>query len=459
MLYRALREAARLALRWHYGELIVQGTERIPATGPLLIVANHPNALVDALVVAITVRRRVWLTAKATLFEHSVLAPLLRAVGVVPLRRAKDERAAARGVAPSRNNDAFRLVTEALARGRAVLVFPEGVSHDEPALAPLRTGAARMAFAARESGTRGVHILPVGLIFEEKERPRSRVLVRVGEPLDVDAWTHAEPRESVAALTDEITERLRHVTLNFPTEDRARRAVRIARALATMADDPASLAIASSLATEALIATRVEAVTTVLDAAPGAMTARADAFIARLDLLEQRLAARGANLLDAKISTRIRHGARFVVREATLTAVALPVAVLGWATHWLPIRFARAAAIRSLGGDASRDQPAMRTIIVGLAIVLVWYAAQAALVAWSCGGWVATAWIIIIYLAAQVQLLLAERFERARKRARTYLVMRADPTFRAQVLVEFQALLNEAIALERALLGVSASAL
>src|SRR4051812_29308130 len=94
MLYHSLRAAAHVALRWYYADVVVQGEERVPARGPLIVVANHPNALVDALLVGTALRRRILLTAKATLFEHPLLAPLLRGIGVVPLRRAADERAA-----------------------------------------------------------------------------------------------------------------------------------------------------------------------------------------------------------------------------------------------------------------------------------------------------------------------------------------------------------------------------
>ena len=160
-----------MALRWYYADVVIQGRSRVPARGPLLIVSNHPNALVDALLVSTALTRRVRLTAKATLFEHPLLAPLLRAVGVVPLRRAADERTAPRresdaAVPVTRNVDAFEQVRAALARGGAVLVFPEGISHDQPALAPLRTGAARMALDAAAGGVAGVQLLPLGLVFE-----------------------------------------------------------------------------------------------------------------------------------------------------------------------------------------------------------------------------------------------------------------------------------------------------
>jgi hypothetical protein len=40
--------------------------------------------------------------------------------------------------------------------------------------------------AYQQHGVRGVRIVPIGLLFERKESPRSRVLLQVGEPIDVD---------------------------------------------------------------------------------------------------------------------------------------------------------------------------------------------------------------------------------------------------------------------------------
>ena len=65
-------------------------------------------------------------------------------------------------------------------------IFPEGTTHDRPQLAPIRTGAARIVLGAKEMGVEGITIVPVGLWFEDKVALRSRVLVRAGEPMDVD---------------------------------------------------------------------------------------------------------------------------------------------------------------------------------------------------------------------------------------------------------------------------------
>ena len=70
-----------------------------------------------------------------------------------------------------------------------MLIFPEGITHDEPSLAPLKTGAARMALHARDAGdVDGLAVVPIGLTFERKDAPRTRVLVQIGEPIAMDRW-------------------------------------------------------------------------------------------------------------------------------------------------------------------------------------------------------------------------------------------------------------------------------
>jgi 1-acyl-sn-glycerol-3-phosphate acyltransferase len=451
MLYQALRAAADVALHWYYADVVVQGRKRIPERGPLIITANHPNALVDALVVGTTMRRRVLLTAKATLFENPVIAVVLRAVGVVPLRRAKDERDTAADASTSRNSDAFRMVTRALKQERAVLVFPEGISHDEPSLAPLKTGAARMALTAAADGARGLRILPFGMIFEQKERPRSRVLVRIGEPIDVDMWLAATGAPDAARLTADIDAAMRHVTLNFASEARARRAIALARALASIAAESRSIDQPRPLTMEAELAHRVDVATDALANAPPEAVRQADALIARVESLQARLAERHVTLADVHISPRMRHGARFVVREGALAAVAFPVALLGRITHWVPLRLARMLALRTAANDPSRDQPAMRTIVLGLAFVLLWYALLGVLLTRWFGVLAALLWLVVIFLAARVDFVLRDRLHRGWKRARSYLALRANPAFRETALEEIRLVVTEALAVERLL--------
>ena len=171
--------------------------------------------------------------------------------------------------------------------------------------------------------------------------------------------------------------------------------------------------------------------------------------------LEARLVAHGATLADAKISLRNRHGALFVLREGTLAVLAFPVAMLGRVTHWLPIRIARAFALRSLDQDPSRDQPAMLTIVVGTGLVLAWYVLQAALVTHWFGSVPALLWVATIFVAAQVDLLFSDRLDRARRRARTYLALRGNTALQASVVAEIDGLMAEATMLEQRLVSLA----
>jgi len=211
MIYNALRWINGVALHWFYRDIRITGRERIPAGVPLLIAANHQNALVDSLIVAWVMPCRIAMTAKATLTENPLIALLFRIIGVVPLRRVSDEARKANGASldRSRNAEAFREILNLLEHRRAVLIFPEGKSHNEVGLEPLKTGLARLALRARdERSIKGVTILPLGLIFEDKGVPGTAIGARVGEPIEMDSW----PTTDHVGLTEEITRRLRCVS-------------------------------------------------------------------------------------------------------------------------------------------------------------------------------------------------------------------------------------------------------
>jgi 1-acyl-sn-glycerol-3-phosphate acyltransferase len=211
MIYSALRWVNGIALHWFYRDIPVTGRHNIPPDAPLLIAVNHQNALVDSLIVGWVIPRRVTMTAKATLTDNPLIALLFKVLGVVPLRRVSDEASKSTGspVDRSRNTEAFREILDLLEKRGAVLIFPEGKSHNELGLEPLRSGMARLALQARDKRSiAGVRILPLGLVFENKGVPGTIAGVNIGEAIEMDSW----PNTDHAALTKEIATRLRGVS-------------------------------------------------------------------------------------------------------------------------------------------------------------------------------------------------------------------------------------------------------
>jgi hypothetical protein len=247
------------------------------------------------------------------------------------------------------------------------------------------------------------------------------------------------------------------VTLNFASADRARRAVRLARLLDAVASEVPPLHHARPLAPEAELAQRVEAASDALAVAPEPVVRRGAAFIADALALEQRLSAHGIALSELRVSPRVRHGARFVLRESALVAFALPVAVVDRVAHDLPVRLARAMARRSLAADPSRDQPAMRTILLAIALLSIWYLVIGIMLDHWLGAGVAVITLGVMFLSASAELALRDRVARAWRRARSYLVLRADPALRSAALADAARLLEEARTLE-ALLAESSRA-
>ncbi len=460
MLYELLRSVASLGLRWYYRDIEIVGLERVPAQGPVILVANHWNALVDALIIGTSVTRPVRLTAKATLLDNPATRLLLRAIGVIPLRRASDEHP--RGDAPvaeGRNAQSFAALLDALDRGEVVLIFPEGRSHSEPSLAPLKTGCARIALMAQaERRIQHLPIIPIGLTFEDKGRPWSRVMMHVGRavvpgatrhpdhpPATDPSLHHASPTLSPAAvrtLTAHVDAALREVTLNFDSLDDAARVRDVAALLTKVLDRVRPVEAPDPPLSDAMrIAQRLEAARQQLPSTTPETVDAANAFIARLDTFRVRMRAVGVPINDLWMPISLASGAWFIVRESAITAASLPMSVWGRINHWIPFTLAR-----WVGRATARnpDEPAMHTLVSGLVFVLAFYASIALLIGRLAGPWWAVAYLVSLPPAASLDVWMTRRLRRARLRARAYLTLRHDRSLRDALLQDARALRAEA---------------
>ncbi|MGB7979451.1 MAG: 1-acyl-sn-glycerol-3-phosphate acyltransferase [Candidatus Nanopelagicales bacterium] len=235
---RVVRRLARLAANLAYRDIDVHLPAVSPSPGPILAVSNHFGGLADGVLLVDSSPRMPRVVARDVIWDVPVVGRLATAAGMIPVHKAAD------GGQPATNDEMFASAYSGLAQGDLVLIFPEGVTQDVPHMAEVRTGAARIALGARESGVAGIRINPVGVHYENKAGFRSRALVNLGEALDLDEWVAqrggvargADDRQAVLDLTQEINTALRHVAPNYPDWDQARCLETVAEVLLTDVD-------------------------------------------------------------------------------------------------------------------------------------------------------------------------------------------------------------------------------
>jgi glycerol-3-phosphate O-acyltransferase/dihydroxyacetone phosphate acyltransferase len=210
LLYRFGRVLVGIAARAYFREIDVQRADRMPPQSPVILAANHPQSVTDALILGLATSRVVHFVAHSGLFRNPLVAAGLRSAGVIAIHRGTDVPDAS-----LHNESSFAACTEVLRRGGCIGIFPEGTSQQARQVQPLKTGTARIALEAEsESGFRlGLEIVPVGLSFQSRRRFRSRVLVYFGRPIVVSEWKDAfesDPREAARSITARLQEAIRH---------------------------------------------------------------------------------------------------------------------------------------------------------------------------------------------------------------------------------------------------------
>jgi glycerol-3-phosphate O-acyltransferase/dihydroxyacetone phosphate acyltransferase len=399
LLGAAVSFATGSAVELFYRRKVIDGT--IPETGPVLVVANHPNALLDPVLVTNSTGRRVRMLAKAPLFSMPGISLLVKGLDCLPVYRSKD------GADTSSNAETFRAVEEALVGGSCVLIFPEGISHDEPTVQPLKTGAARMAIGAWRRGAKDIVVVPVGLTYADKLRYRSTAAVDIGPPIVVGDFIAAEDsvdvddRDAARRLTDAIFAGLLKETVNVQSwED-----MRLLDAVDAIwrQRDPERVRRLKSLA---------DGVTLLRAEAPDEF----DAFRSRLSLWVDRVAALGLSPRDLgeeqlEAQERPARAASFVVRNILAAIVGLPIAVTG-ALFWAPPFWAVHLLWRLMGVE--RDTGATVKVLGSLVFFPLWWLTAIVALVVGVGGVGGIAAAVAVGAAAPAAGLMTRHFFRRR---------------------------------------------
>ena len=213
-LYTIIRAIAKLAMSVFFQKIELRHGENVPKRGPVLFVANHPNSIMDALVMGVVTKRKVNYLGHAGLFSNRPKTWFLRSSGVIPVYRREDALDKM-----DQNVGAFEACYRALENGQTIGIFPEGTSDMVRKVKKVKTGAARIVLETerRNHYALGIRLIPIGLYFFSRSRFRSKVLVNVGRPIELDPFFELNKRDNwqaVSNLTNAIQEQLEKLTVN-----------------------------------------------------------------------------------------------------------------------------------------------------------------------------------------------------------------------------------------------------
>jgi 1-acyl-sn-glycerol-3-phosphate acyltransferase len=437
MIRRLIVSLVRLALRIYFQRIEVTGLEHVPRDTPVIFVLNHPNALVDPVFLLCLAPRRVSFLAKEPLFRMPVIGYLVKALDSLPVYRRQDE-----GQDVTRNEETFVAARKLLAKGGTIAICPEGVSHDEPGLRPIKTGAARIALAAVSTGgVKDLKIVPAGLYYTSKTSFRSSALLYFGAPLTVNPVKlepdGSPPRDVVRQLSNQIERALREVILDARHEEALHtiaRAERIFSADIRDGDD--------SLTDELRLQQRFIKAYSILE---GHQPERLRRLEQRMIRFEEELNQAGVDAEELTPPSSTSSVLKSIVQRSLSFLLMLGPALVGTVAHYPAYRLGGYLATK-LSRDSEDIISTIKILSAMLLFPLTWLI-LAVLGYWLFGWWAALAALLVIPVFGYLAIIFFEELDKSIAGIRVLTFFLVRRRFFVRLLAERKAIRNEIVSL------------
>lgn len=428
----------RLALRIYFQRIEVTGLEHVPRDTPVIFVLNHPNALVDPVFLLCLAPRRVSFLAKAPLFRMPVIGYFVKALDSLPVYRRQDE-----GQDVTKNEETFVAARKLLAGGGTIGICPEGVSHDEPGLRPIKTGAARISLAAvSTSEVSNLKIVPAGLYYTAKTSFRSDALLYFGNPIDVEPIRlepdGTPPREAVRQLSNKIERALREVILDAKHEEELHTTARAERIFSSAANEDS----ADSLKDELRLQQRFIKAYSELQAH---QPERLRKLELRMMRFEEELNQAGVDPDELSPPGSTFRVFVSIVRRSILFLLMLGPAMLGTIAHYPAYKLGGYLATR-ISRDSDDVISTVKIISAMLLFPLTWILV-AVLISLAFGWVAALLALVVVPFCGYMAIVFFEELDKSVAGARVLTFFLVKRRFFVRLLAERKAIRDEIIAL------------
>lgn len=211
---RSVRGYLKLGMFLYFKKIKVYDVKNVPKDQPVLILCNHQNALLDALLIATKCDRIVHFLTRASAFKKSFVDTLLRSLQMLPVYRVRDGWNNL-----SKNNSIFETCSELIGKSEGVVIFPEGSHNLNRTVRPLSKGFTRIIFETLQKYPETeLQLLPVGLNFIKAKEWEDSVSIYFGKPILAKDYITDFTNEDVIALKQVVHSNLSELTTHIPSD-------------------------------------------------------------------------------------------------------------------------------------------------------------------------------------------------------------------------------------------------
>jgi glycerol-3-phosphate O-acyltransferase / dihydroxyacetone phosphate acyltransferase len=214
LFYRFLQGWVWVSYWVYFRRIVFINKQKLKSEGPLLVLSNHPNTLMDPLMAVHRLHERVALLANYSLFKNPILGWMLSTLYCIPIQRPKDVV----GKTP-KNDEAFKKCDAHLVAGGSIYIAAEGTSFIERHIREFKTGAARIAFSAESKNDfkLNLRVILIGITYTNPLKFRGDAVVEMSDLIDIDPWREAyekDPRNAIQDLTKYLEDEMKYLVIH-----------------------------------------------------------------------------------------------------------------------------------------------------------------------------------------------------------------------------------------------------
>lgn len=209
------RAYLKLGMFFYFKKIEIKGLTNIPQNKPVLILANHRNALLDALLIAGNNNGFAHFLTRAGVFKKESISQFLKSLQMLPVYRIRD------GWGNLTNNNAiFEQCTKLLKNNEKVVIFPEGSHSLLRRVRPLSKGFTRIVFDTLEKHpTMDLQLIPVGINFQHTTGCPDEVNLIYGEAIAAQDFITENRNESVTLIKERVHSEMSKLTTHIPQDN------------------------------------------------------------------------------------------------------------------------------------------------------------------------------------------------------------------------------------------------